>query len=69
MQYAVFPHDFRKFPQNVLNCLEKYQNSKASIDVLIYQNYMISFAFDKDFDWLYFDILDPYERFLVYRVF
>ena len=52
MQYAVFPHDFRKFPQNFLIFLEKYQTSKAYLDVLIYQNYMISFAFDKDFDWL-----------------
>ena len=52
MQYAVFPHDFRKFPQNVLNFFEKYQNSKAYPDVLIHQNYMISFAFDKNFDWL-----------------
>ena len=52
MQYAVFPHDFRKFHKNVLNILEKYQNSKAYLDVIIYRNYMISFACNKDFDWL-----------------
>ena len=52
MQYAVFPHDFRKFPQNFFNFFEKYQNSKAYQDVLIYQKYMISFAFDRNFDWL-----------------
>ena len=52
MQYAVFPHDFRKFPQNFLHFLEKYQNSKVCPDVPIYQNYMIPFALDRDLHWL-----------------
>ena len=44
-----FPENIQKFP---IFCFEKYQTSKAYLDILIYQNYMISFAFDKDFDWL-----------------
>ena len=61
MQHAVFPHDFPKFPKNVLNILGTFSISKAHPDINKYQNPMTSFAFDGVFHWLSFDILDPFE--------
>ena len=49
MQYVVFPNDFRKFPQNIINILSKYQNSKLYPGLPIYQNQMNYFASDRAF--------------------
>ena len=50
IKYAVYPHDFQRFPQNLLKCLkigDPYQNSKASLEIPLYQNELISFAFGR----------------------
>ena len=65
IQYAVFPHDFPKFPQNFLKFLGKCSNSKAYLDICITQIFMISFATHSGFHGLQFDILFyHYERFI-----
>ena len=38
--------------ENFQKISSKYPNSKTYPDVPIYQNYIISFAFDRDFQWL-----------------
>ena len=60
MQYAVFPQDFPKFSQNSRTPLSKYSNLKFYLGRPIYQNEIISFAFEKALYGLSFDILDPY---------
>ena len=69
MQNAVFPPNFRKFPQNFHKMLEKYSNSKVHPDVPIYLKYIIYFAVERAFHWLSFAVLDPYERFSGFSVF
>ena len=74
MQYVVFPHDFRKFPQipakfpqNSLTISSRFwENIQIQRHTQTYLFIIISFAFDRDFPWLYlYIILDAYERFLV----
>ena len=47
MQYAIFPHDFAKFPQNVHNILTLYPNSKTYVCITIHQNEIFFFAFGR----------------------
>ena len=66
MQYAVFPHDSQKFPQNFPDLLSKCSNSKLYLGLHIYQNEIISFAFEKALYGLEFDILGPYIRLILF---
>ena len=61
-QYAVFPHAFPNFLQNVPQILSTYLNSKSHLGKTIHQNDMISFVFESAFHGLQFDMLEPYGR-------
>ena len=47
IQYAVFPHDFPKFPEHFHTILSIYPNSNTCLGITIYQNELISFAFER----------------------
>ena len=44
-----FPNDIPEFPQNFLKIVSLYPNSKKYIDTYLYQNEMISCAFNMVF--------------------
>ena len=64
VQYSVFPH-YLKTNLTISSQFGNMFNLKACLEILIYQNYIISFQLDKAFHRLAFDILDPYERFIL----
>ena len=68
MQYGVFPHNFRNFPQKFWKDFIKISKFKG-LPVPIIENYIIPFAFDRNYRWLCFDILNPCEQFLVFSWF
>ena len=65
IQCAVFPQDFPKFSQNSPTCLSKYSNLKFYLGRPMYQNEIISFAFERALYDLSFDILNPYIQLIV----
>ena len=47
LQYAVFPQDFPKFPQNSVTLLSRYSDSKLYLGLILYENGIISFVFER----------------------
>ena len=60
-----FPRIPSRFPQTV----SKYPNLKCHLNITIYQSGMISSVFEREFQWLLFDILDPYGRLILFGMF